>query len=86
MNTYFNILIKLMIFLVLLLLVTFGLYFANVTNLSFDDLKNEDTSTNVNKDSNEPPSREQINKINDSLEQRGERIKALKEVGKKLGG
>lgn len=85
MNTYFNILIKLMIFLVLLLLTIFGLYFANVTNFSFDYFTKEETPKNVKKDYSES-SEEKMDKINDSLNQREERIKALKEVGKKLGG
>ncbi len=82
MNTYFNILIKLMIFLVFLLLIIFGLYFANVLNLNFSSFFKNETPNTIKNESSE----EKINKINDSINQREERIKALKEVGKKLGG
>lgn len=82
MNIYFNILIKLMIFLVFLLLIIFGLYFANILNFDFNSFFKEDTPQSIKNESSE----ERINKINDSINQREERIKALKEVGKKLGG
>ena len=82
MNTYFNILIKLMIFLVFLLLIIFGLYFVNILNFDFNSFFKEDTPKSIKNESSE----ERINKINDSINQREERIKALKEVGKKLGG
>lgn len=82
MNTYFNILIKLMIFLVFLLLIIFGLYFANILDLN-SFMKSEPKTVKNNPSES---SEEKINKINDSINQREERIKALKEVGKKLGG
>lgn len=82
MNIYFNILIKLMIFLVFLLLIIFGLYFTNILNFDFNSFFKEDTPQSIKNESSE----ERINKINDSINQREERIKALKEVGKKLGG
>lgn len=85
MNTYFNILVKLMILLVFLLLAIFGLYFANVLNFSFDNFRDEENPKSIKRDSNEN-SAEKINKINDSINQREDRIKALKEIGKKLGG
>ena len=81
MNTYFNILIKLMIFLVFLLLIIFGLYFANIMNFDISSFLKEETPKSIKKDSNKS-----LDEINDSINQRGERIKALKDVGKKLGG
>lgn len=81
MNTYFNILIKLMIFLVFLLLIIFGLYFANIMNFDINSFLKEETPKSIKKDSNKS-----LDEINDSINQRGERIKALKDVGKKLGG
>lgn len=61
------------------------LFFANIINFNFDDFKNDNSLKNYKK-SSEELSDEKIKKINDSLEKREERIKALKEIGKKLGG
>jgi hypothetical protein len=85
MNNYFNILIKLLIVLVSLVLILMALFFANIINFNFDDFKNDDSLKNYKKSSEELTD-EKIKKINDSLDKREERIKALKEVGKKLGG
>jgi 5-bromo-4-chloroindolyl phosphate hydrolysis protein len=85
MNSYFNILIKLLIFLIILILILMALFFANIINLNLDDFKNDDSFKNYKKSSEELTD-EKIKKINDSLDKREERIKALKEVGKKLGG
>lgn len=81
MNTYFNILIKLMIFLIILLLTIFGLYFVNLPDSELNNFFKEEP-TNVKKETPKPS----IDKINDSINQREDRIKALKEIGKKLGG
>jgi hypothetical protein len=85
MNNYFNILIKLLIVLVSLILILMVLFFANIINFNFDNFKNDDSLKNYKKSSEELTD-EKIKKINDSLNKREERIKALKEVGKKLGG
>jgi 5-bromo-4-chloroindolyl phosphate hydrolysis protein len=85
MNSYFNILIKLLIFLIISILILMALFFANIINLNLDDFKNDDSFKNYKKSSEELTD-EKIKKINDSLDKREERIKALKEVGKKLGG
>lgn len=61
------------------------LFFANIINFNFDDFKNDNSLKNYKK-SSEELSDEKIKKINDSLEKREERKKALKEIGKKLGG
>jgi flagellar basal body-associated protein FliL len=49
MNKYFKILIELMIVLVLLILVILGLFFANVTNFSFDNFTKEETPKTIKK-------------------------------------
>jgi len=84
-NSYFNILIKLLILLILILIGIAGLFFAKVTNFSLEDLKKDEPVQNTKKSTREL-SDEEIKKINDSMEQRENRIKSLKEVGKNLGG
>ena len=84
MNSSLNMLIKLLIFIIILLIGFVALFFAKVVD--FDNLKKEEPQENVKKSVSEDPSEDKIKKINDSLNQREERIKALKEVGKKLGG
>ena len=49
------------------------------------DSKNEEQTTSIKKDK-DVESDEKIKKVNDSINQRDDRIKMLKEVGKKLGG
>lgn len=83
MNYYIGILIKLLILLVFVIVVIAILFFAKITNFSFSDFNKEETK--VDKSSKEI-SHEESKKIEDSLNQREERIKSLKEVGKKLGG
>lgn len=84
MNSYLNILIKLMILLVIVIIIVFVLIFAKVTNFDFNSFFKDEQTPNV-KQSTEIQE-DKMKKINDSLDQREERIKALKEVGKKLGG
>lgn len=83
MNNYLNLLIKLLIFLVLLVLIMMTLFFAKF--IDFDIFKKDEIVNNPSKTQPEL-SKERVKKINDSLEQRDDRIKALKEIGKKLGG
>jgi serine protease inhibitor len=66
-------------------LILMALFFANIINFNFDYFKNDNSISNYNKSAEEHTD-EKIKKINDSLEKRDERIKALKEIGKKLGG
>ena len=74
MNSSLNIVIKLIILIIILLIGIIALFFIKI--IDFDNLKKDTKS----------PSEDKMKKINDSLNQREERIKALKEVGKKLGG
>lgn len=83
MNSSLNTLIKLIIFIIILLIGLVTLFFVKI--IDFDNLKKDEPIESIQKDT-ENPSEDRIKKINDSLNQREERIKALKEVGKKLGG
>ena len=85
MNSYFNILIKLLILLILILIGIAGLFFAKVTNFSLEDIKKDEPIQKSTKTTKEL-SEEEMKKINDSHEKREDRIKSLKEVGKNLGG
>ena len=76
-----NSLIKFLITLIFLLLIGVGIFIAKL--FYFDDSKDEQ-SKGTKKE--EVLDENKVKKINDSYEQRDERIKALKEVGKKLGG
>ena len=76
MNALINFLIGLIIF----ILVGAGIFFAKV--FYFDN--NSEQNKNIKKENTIDEDR--AKKINDSFEQREDRIKALKEVGKKLGG
>jgi peptidoglycan hydrolase CwlO-like protein len=84
-NPYFKILVKLLILLIIILIIIAVLFFAKVTNFSLGDLNKDEPIQNTKKSTKEL-SDEEIKKINDSLEQRENRIKSLKEVGKNLGG
>lgn len=75
-------LIKFLVGLIIFIIIGTGLFFAKVFYL--DDSKNEEQTKSIKKENN--LDEEKVKKINDSMEQRDERIKALKEVGKKLGG
>ena len=87
MNSSFNLLIKLLMVLVIVLIAVVVLFVAKATNIDFDDLKKDEPVQTQNiKKSTKELSDEEIKKINDSLEQRENRIKSLKEVGKNLGG
>lgn len=79
-----NLVIKLLILIVILLLVTVVLFFAKVTNYDFESDDKKETIETHKKNENVPEDR--IKKINDSINQREERIKSLKEIGKQLGG
>lgn len=79
-----NLVIKLLIFIVILLLVMVGLFIMKATNLDFESINKKDPIENNKKI--EDTSTDRVKKINDSLNQREERIKSLKEVGKQLGG
>ncbi len=83
MNSSLNTLIKLIILIIILLIGLVALFFVKI--IDFDNLKKDEHIENIQKDT-ENPSEDRIKKINDSLNQREERIKALKEVGKQLGG
>ena len=83
MNSSLNIVIKLIILIIILLIGIIVLFFIKI--IDFDNLKKDDHVENIKKDT-KSPSEDKMKKINDSLNQREERIKALKEVGKKLGG
>lgn len=85
MNSYLNLLIKLLILLIVILIVIAGLFFAKITNFSLGDFKKDEPIQNTKKSTKEL-SDDEIKKINDSMEQRENRIKSLKEVGKNLGG
>lgn len=74
-------LIKFLLTLIIFIIIGTGLFFAKV--FYFDD-KNEEQTKSIKKENN--LDEERVKKINDSMEQRDERIKALKEVGKRLGG
>ncbi len=80
-----NFVIKLLIIIIILLLLLVGLFFAKAVNLDFEG-KNDEPIQNTRKLSEDDVSEDKAKKINDSINQREERIKALKEVGKKLGG
>lgn len=84
MNSQFSLLIKLLIVLVIVLIAVVVLFVAKATNFSFKDKNDEPIQSS--KKSTKELSDEEIKKINDSMEQRENRIKSLKEVGKKLGG
>jgi hypothetical protein len=75
---------KLLILLIIVIIVVSILFFAKITNFSLDDILGEPVQ-NTKKSSKEL-SEDEVEKVNDSINQREERIKALKEVGKKLGG
>ena len=79
-----NFVIKLLIFIIVLLLLAIGLFIAKVTNfdLGIDDKK--DVTENHKRI--EDTSSDRVKKVNDSINQREERIKSLKEIGKQLGG
>ncbi len=77
MNTLVNFLVGLII----LILVGVGIFFGKM----YLDSKNEEQTTSIKKDK-DVESDEKIKKVNDSINQRDDRIKMLKEVGKKLGG
>lgn len=79
-----NFVIKLLIFIVVLLLIMVVLFIAKVTNfdLGMDDKK--DTIENRKKSND--VSDDRVKKVNDSINQREDRIKSLKEIGKQLGG
>ena len=81
-----NFVIKLLILIIILLLLLVGLFFAKAVNLDFEGLKNDEPIQNTRKAHEEDISEDKAKKINDSINQREDRIKALKEVGKKLGG
>jgi hypothetical protein len=83
MNSSLNTLIKLIILIIILLIGLVALFFVKI--IDFDNLKKDEHIESIQKDA-ENPSEDRIKKINDSLNQREERIKALKEVGKQLGG
>lgn len=84
MNSNFSLLIKLLMVLVVALIAIVVLFVAKATNFSFKDKNAEPVQSS--KKSSKELSDEEIKKINDSAEQRENRIKSLKEVGKKLGG
>ena len=86
MNSDIKILIKLLFLLVFVIIIIAVLFFVKVTNFSFADLSKEGIFQNQNNKSSKELSDEDVKKIEDSINQREERIKALKEVGKKLGG
>lgn len=79
-----NLVIKLLIFIVILLLLAVVLFIAKVTNFEFESNTKKDPIENTKK--NEDTSTDRIKKVNDSINQREERIKSLKEIGKQLGG
>ena len=60
------------------------MFFAKITNYDFESSNKKDVVENHKKI--EDSSDDRIKKINDSINQREERIKSLKEVGKQLGG
>ena len=79
-----NLVIKLLIFIVVLLLVMVGLFIMKATNFDFESINKKEPIENNKKI--EDTSTDRVKKINDSINQREERIKSLKEVGKQLGG
>ena len=83
MNSSLSTIIKLIILIIILLIGLIALFFIKI--IDFDNLKKDDNIENIKKDT-KSPAEDKIKKINDSLNQREERINALKEVGKKLGG
>ncbi len=83
MNYYIGILIKLLILLVFVIMVIAIFFFGKITGFNFSDLNKEETKSS---ESTKELSHEESKKIEDSRNQREDRIKALKEVGKKLGG
>lgn len=84
MNSYLNILVKLIIVLVIVIIIIFGLVFAKVMNFDFNSFSKDEQTQEIKQ--NKEVTEDRVKKINDSINQREERIKALKEVGKKLGG
>jgi anionic cell wall polymer biosynthesis LytR-Cps2A-Psr (LCP) family protein len=85
MNSYLKVLIKLLILLVVVLISVTILIFSKVLNFNLEGII-KTQSTQSQERNNKEPSTDEIKKINDSINQREDRIKALKEVGKKLGG
>lgn len=79
-----NLVIKLLIFIVVLLLLTVVLFIVKVTNFDLATETKKDPVENHKKI--EDNSNDRIKKVNDSINQREERIKSLKEIGKQLGG
>lgn len=86
MNSDIKILIKLLVLLIFVIIIIAGLFFAKVTNFSFTDLNKDEPSQTQNNKSSKELSNDEIKKIEDSINQREDRIKALKDIGKKLGG
>ncbi len=83
MNYYISILIKLLILLVFVIIVIAVFFFGKITGFNYSDLNKEEIKNN---ESPKELSHDESKKIEDSRNQREDRIKALKEVGKKLGG
>lgn len=74
-----NFLLKILIFLVLIVISVVLFFIVKLLNPNLDFFKEESTTKkNVEEFSDK--------EISDSIDKREERIKALKEVGKKLGG
>jgi predicted Holliday junction resolvase-like endonuclease len=74
-----NLLIKALIFVVVFMIGIVIYFIIKLINPNLDSFK----SKNIPKNNKEEFSEKEIN---DSIDKREERIKALKEVGKKLGG
>lgn len=75
----FNFLLKILIFLVLIIISVVLFFIVKLLNPDFNFFEKESTSKKKIEDFSNK-------QINDSIDKREERIKALKEVGKKLGG
>ncbi len=74
-----NLLLKALILLVVMVIGVVIYFMIKMINPNIDYFKNENTPKNTKEEFSEK-------EINDSINKREERIKALKEVGKKLGG
>ena len=74
-----NFLLKILIFLVLIIISVVLFFMIKLLNPNFNFSEEETTSKKKVEDFSDK-------QINDSIDKREERIKALKEVGKKLGG
>ena len=74
-----NFLLKILIFLVLIIISVVLFFMIKLLNPNFNFSEEEATSKKKVEDFSDK-------QINDSIDKREERIKALKEVGKKLGG